>query len=122
MATESFTKQSWEKFPIWGSIKDVQEDDEKVVLAQSTVTVTDKDGKDAGEVLDQSSKVLGDDPDTSLTENMLGIKVREGTKTKSPYWITFKMVTTSGNQWEVDTKMKVKDVPAFVAVSTTTTT
>lgn len=122
MAIESFTKQSWEEFPIWGSILNVQEDSETVVLGTSTVTVTDKDGKDAGEVLDQSSKTLATDPDSSLADNMLGIKVRRGTKTKSPYWITFRMVTSSGNHWEVDTKMKVKDTPAFPAVSTTTTT
>lgn len=122
MATESFGKQSWEEFPIWGSILNVQEDSETVVLGTSTVTVTDKDGKDAGEVLDQTSKTLATDPDSSLTDNMLGIKVRRGTKAKSPYWITFRMVTSSGNKWEVDTKMKVKDTPAFPAVSTTTTT
>lgn len=124
MSVETFTKQSREQFTIWGSILDVQETSETVTLGSSTVTVTDKDGKDAGEVVDQSSKIVDTDPDGTAgeTNNMLGIKVRNGEAAKSPYWITFLMVTSASNTWEVDVKMKVKETPSFPAVSTTTTT
>ena len=123
MAIEKFEKQSWEKFPIWGSILNVQDASETVVLATSKVIAMDKDGREMDEVvLDQSSKVLGDDPDGSYTDNMLGIKVRAGSKLESPYYITFKMITTAGNQWEVDVKMVVKDIPTVIRTSTTTTT
>jgi len=122
MSVETFTKQSREQFTIWGSILDVQESEETIVQVSSTVTATDKEGKDAGEILNQSSIELGNDPDGTATDNMLGIKVRDGVEAKSPYWITFLMVTTANNRWEVDVKMKVKESPSFPAVSTTTTT
>jgi hypothetical protein len=119
---DQFEKQSREIFPIWGSILNVQETTEVVTLAGSTVTAMDKDGKDAGEVIDQSSIILADDPDGSYSDNMLGIKVRDGEESKSPYYITFLMATDNGNKWEVDVKMKVKNTPTVTAVSTTTTT
>lgn len=119
---DEFEKQSREVFPIYGSIINVQDADETVVLVSSTVTATDKDGKDAGEVISQATKVLSDDPDGSYTDNMLGIKVQGGSKDYSPYYITFLMTTSAANRYEVDVKMKVKDLPTVVAVSTTTTT
>jgi hypothetical protein len=119
---EQFEKQSREIFPIWGSILNVQDPDETIILATSTVTATDKDGKDAGEILNQSTKILNDDPDGSYNDNLLGIKVRGGSSEFSPYYITFLMWTSASNRWEVDVKMKVKDLPTVVAVSTTTTT
>jgi hypothetical protein len=83
----------------------------------------DKNGREADEiVLDQSTKVLASDPDGSYTDNMLGMKVQGGSKLFSPYYITFKMITNSGNKWEVDVKMNVKDIPTVVRTSTTTTT
>lgn len=123
MAIEKFEKQSWEKFPIWGSILNVQDASETIVLGSSFVIAMDKDGREMDEVvLDQSTMVLGNDPDGSYTDNMLGIKVQKGSKLESPYYITFKMITNAGNQWEVDVKMVVKDIPTVIRTSTTTTT
>jgi len=119
---DNFEKQSREVYPIYGSIINVQESDETVVLGSSTVTAMDKDGKDAGEVLNQAAKTLGDDPSGSYSDNMLGIKVRNGEQTKSPYYITFLMVTSAANKYEVDVKMKIKEYPSVVPISTTTTT
>ncbi len=119
---DEFEKQSREVFPIYGSIINVQEADETVVLNSSTVVAMDKDGKDAGEILNQATKTLGDDPDASYSENMVGIKVQNGSQAKSPYYITFLMVTSAANKYEVDVKMKVKEVPSVTPVSTTTTT
>lgn len=119
---DEFEKQSREIFPIYGSILNVQEESETVVLGTSTITAMDKDGKDAGEVIDQSSKILASDPDGSYTDNLLGVKVRDGSQAKSPYYITFLMFTSNGNKFEVDVKMKIKEYPSVTPVSTTTTT
>lgn len=107
---EEFEKQSWEKFPIYGSILNVQDPTETVVLATSTVAAVDNAGADVSTtVLDSATKVLGTDPDGSYSDNMLGIKVQAGEEDKSKYKITFKMITSLGNQYEVDVKMKVKE-------------
>lgn len=119
---DEFEKQSREVFPIYGSIINVQESTETVDLASSVVTAMDKDGKDAGEVVSQATKVLADDPDGSYTDNMLGIKVQNGEQSKSPYYITFLMLTSAANKYEVDVKMKIKEYPSVTPVSTTTTT
>jgi len=122
MAIEKFDKQSWEKFPIWGSILNVQDSTETITLGSSSVIAMDKNGKESHEVMDLTTLQLGSDPDGSYTDNMLGVKVQNGTKERSPYYLTFKMVTSAGNQWEVDVKMNVKDIPTVVRTSTTTTT
>lgn len=119
---DEFEKQSRESFPIYGSIINVQEATETVDLASSTVIAMDKDGKDAGEVINQSTKALANDPDGSYSDNMLGIKVRDGSQSRSPYYITFIMVTSAANKYEVDVKMKIKEYPSVTPVSTTTTT
>jgi len=110
MALESFIKQPSEEFPVWGSILDVQEASETVVLAASTVVAIDKDGNDVtSSVLDSATKALGSDPDGSYTDNMLGVKVQNGTEEASPYKITFEMHTSAGNIWEKDVRMKIKE-------------
>ena len=108
MLIESFVKQPSETFPIYGSILHNQESDELVVAASSSVSAVDKDGTDAtATVLDESSKQVYTDPGGSYTSNALAIRVRAGTVTAAPYKITFTLVTTKGNTYELDVKMAI---------------
>lgn len=124
MSVESFEKQTWESWPVWGSILNVQNATETVVSATSYAKAMDKDGIDVSSTfLDQSSKTLGDDPDGSYSDNMLGMKCQGGSLLKSPYYITFYMVTSEGNKYEVDVKVKIKRIPTTpIPITTTTTT
>jgi len=125
MSVESFEKQTWEIWTVWGSIVNVQEATETVVLNTSSVKAMDKDGVDVSSTfLDQSTKALANDPDGSYTDNMLGVKCKGGDLLKSPYHITFYMVTSLANQYEVDVKSKIKRIPTtpLPIVTTTTTT
>jgi len=124
MAIPTETKQPWESWFIWGSIINVQEATETVVLAGSTVLAMDKDGKDAqGVIVDLSTMVLGDDPTGVYTDNLLGVRLQGGDPEKSPYMVTFKMNTSLANKYESEMKITVKELPTTpIPISTTTTT
>jgi hypothetical protein len=124
MAIPTETKQPWESWFIWGSIINVQEATETVVLAGSTVLAMDKDGKDAqGVIIDLATLVTGDDPTGAYSDNMLGVRLQGGDPAKSPYMTTFKMNTSAGNKYEAEMKVTVKELPTTpVPMSTTTTT
>jgi len=112
VALEKTTKQSWEEYPIAGSILNVQKDEnEKVVLATSVIEAIDKEGEDAlATVIDMPTKTLDDDPDGTYIDNMLSVRCKGGTEAGSPYIVTFKMTTSEGNKWEVDMKLVIKEV------------
>ena len=102
MALETFTKQPYEAFGISADLVNVLETGETIVAGSSTVTAVDKDGNPAtSEVLNTGSK--------AVDGSKLVIQCQDGTEDKSPYKITFRMVTDSGNQYEVDVKMKIKE-------------
>lgn len=110
MASKSFRKQPNEIFPIYGSILLNQGSGETVDLAESTITVVDKDGTDVtATILDITSKQIFTDPDGNYPNNAVAVVVRAGTAAASPYKITFLLVTSTGNTWEVDVKMAVYD-------------
>ncbi len=111
--TTKAQKQEWERFFISGSILNVQETGEKVVLASSTVSAVDKDGTDVStSFLDQTSKKLDTDPKScnNDTDNMLSVRVQSGDEDVSPYRVTFRMVTTLGNRYEADMRVGVNEV------------
>lgn len=114
MAMEKTTKQSWEEYFVSGSILNVQKDGtETIVLATSEIEAIDSEGNDAlATVIDMTTKKLDNDPNGSYTNNLLSVRCRAGVETSSPYVITFKMITTEGNKWEVDMKLVIKEVPA----------
>lgn len=124
MSIETFEKQTWERWPVWGSILDVQNSTETVVLNTSFAKAMDKDGNLVSDTfLDQATKQLGSDPDGTYTDNMLGIRCQGGSVLASPYYITFYMVTSEGNHYEVDVKVKIKKIPTSpIPISVTTTT
>ena len=112
MSITKTTKQSWEEYPIAGSILNVQKDgNEKVLLSSGIIEAVDNAGEDAlATVIDMPTKSLDDDPDGNYTDNMLSVKCKGGTEAGSPYIVTFKMPTTEGNKWEVDMKLVIKEV------------
>ena len=107
---KSFVKQPAEEFYIYGSILHNQDSDETVSLASSSVTAMDLDGTDAtATVLDATTKQLYDDPGGDYTDNALAIRVRAGAVASAPYKITFLLVTSKGNTYEIDVKMAVHE-------------
>ena len=100
---EIFEKQSWERFYIWGDFVKNAETGEVAVLGTSSVIAEDKNGTEVSDtILDQATKTI-------LTTK-LGMRVRAGTKNVSPYKVTFKIVTSLGNYWEVDVMVKIKNL------------
>lgn len=111
--TTKAQKQEWERFFISGSILNVQDPGEKVVLASSTVVAVDSEGTDvSASFLDQTSLKLDTDPKSCSTDtnNMLSVRVQAGDETVSPYRVTFKMVTTLGNRYEADMRVGVNEI------------
>jgi hypothetical protein len=110
MALSTVEKQIYESFFIGGSIYNVQQSGEAIVLANSTVVAEDKDGTDVSStLLSQATKSLGDD-ENGGTNNVLKIRLQGGTEAASPYKVTFKMETDQANKWEVDILVKVEEV------------
>ncbi len=108
LSNKSIEKQSWEKFFISGSILRVQTATETVVVGTSIILAEDKNGADVSlTFLDDSTKVVGNDPDGDYTSNILSIRVRAGEVALSPYKVTFRMETSEGNGWEVDRIVEV---------------
>jgi len=99
---EEFEKQPYEEFFVAGDYSTVLDDDETLVLAQCVVSAVDKGGTDA------SSAVL-DLPTMDVDGPYLKVRCRAGDPSLSKYKITFRCVTSEGNKWEIDVKMKVKE-------------
>ncbi len=107
---DQFTKQPSERFYIQASIYEAQTAEDAIVLGEVAVTAQDRDGGDASAVvLDPSSLVLASDPRGSFTDNVVGIRVRNGTQASSPYKITFRMPTQNGDLWEKDVWMIIRE-------------
>jgi len=108
---KKFKKQISEEFFAHGSILNVQEDDETIVLGTSSITAVDNVATDATtDVLEGGTEELRDDPDGSFTNNVLAMRVKAGTEALSPYKITFKIVTSKGNKYEIDIQMTIKEL------------
>ena len=97
-------KQSYEKYFIYGDFDDVMEDGE--TMAQYTVTVIDVDEVDAtSELIENGSEI----PGTAEDPFKLFARVQNGSEAKSDYKVTFRIVTNTGNKWEVDYGIKIKE-------------
>jgi nitrogen fixation protein FixH len=100
---DTIKKQAYEEFTIAGDFVDQAESGETAVLVGSEILAIDKDGVDVkATLLDQATKAVDD--------TQLKIKLRAGTADKSPYKITFKIVTSAGNRWEIDVSCRVKEI------------
>ena len=105
---DMFTKQTYEEFYIAGDFSededgnDILDSGETIVLASSTVAAEDKDGTDVSStVLDQSTK--------TVDGSQLKMLCKAGAEASSPYKITFKAVTSSGNKYEIDVRMNIEE-------------
>lgn len=100
---DSFKKQSWEEWRVAGSFSKMALTGEAAVSAGSTITAMDKNGDDAtSDIVDAGYKVVDG--------TKLWGRVKNGAAAKSPYKMTFKIVTSLGNKFEVDVRVKVKEI------------
>lgn len=105
----SFEKQNYESFFIAADLVDVLEAGESIDLINSTVVAEDANGTDSTAiVLQTATKALDDSPDGGIN-NMLKIRVQEGTELNSPYKITFRIPTDLNNKWELDLRLRIKE-------------
>lgn len=104
------TKQPSETFVIAGSILTVGASGEEILLGSSSAAAEDRDGNDVTSTfLDISSLAVGADVNGG-TKNTLTVRIRAGTEAASPYKVTFLMVTSHSNTYEVDRTVKVQEV------------
>lgn len=103
-------KQPFETFWLGAGFYNVLETDETIDLSSSNTAVTavDADDEDASSAILQGSPVLGDS-ENGGTDNVLKIRVKEGTDGVK-YKVTFRVQTMSGNKWEKDIYLKVKEL------------
>lgn len=98
-ANNSFTKQPYEQFTIKADFGNNFATGE--TISSKTVTAVDKDGNDVTDTIIDSSAIVGDDQVSAV--------VKGGTSSASYYTITFKCVTSTGAQWQLNVSMLVKD-------------
>jgi len=99
----STTKQPYEAYFIFGNFEDNMVDGETITSA--TTTAMDKAGTDAtADVLESGSQQL------PVNEPFrVYIRVQAGTVDLTPYKFTIRCLTSTGNKWEVDGTIIVKE-------------
>jgi hypothetical protein len=100
---KNFFKQPYESMVPYGSFEDQLETGETITAGSSVVEAVDKNGDDA------SSDILSGAPYVADVYKWCQ-RVIAGEASKSPYLITFKIITSLNNKWEVDCKMKVGEL------------
>jgi len=102
MAISSFVKQPWEQFYIAADFSLVLGDAETIDGVNSEITAADYDGNDlTTDLIEAGSEQVDGDY----------YKVRcKGGVDKTNYKITFRAVTSLDNQYELDVRMKVKEL------------
>lgn len=107
MPIDEFEKQPYESFLVAGDYRKVLDEGESLILSQSLITASDRSGVDASSVvLELSTKtVIG---------SQLKVRCRSGDLSKSPYLITFRVITDMANKWEVDGRMVITDDKEFL--------
>jgi len=112
---ETFYKQPWESYLMGVDFSWAMTEGEILVVGTSTIIAVDKDGLDSSAiVLDNDDKVVttADSDDitaTPVTNAMLVTRIQAGTVALSKYLITYRGITSYGNQYELDLKMSVKE-------------
>lgn len=100
----SFTKQPYEAFGIEGDFVNVLDTGETIVLGSSSVTAVDNaDNDKSSVVLNQATVAVAD-----LTK--LRVQCQAGVESESPYKVTFRILTSDSNKYEIDVNMKVKEI------------
>ena len=112
---EIFYKQPWESYIMGVDFSWAMETGESLVVAECTITATDKDGTDASAaVIDNSDKAVttadaDDITTTPVTNAMLVTRILGGTVALSKYLITYRGVTNFDNNYECDLRMQIKE-------------
>lgn len=123
---ETISKQTWEQFTIWGNFAKPGEDmvglDTDENLDATKISNPPNAPDDGGEPAtyfnhtialdrngnDATSEFL--DPDTlTIDGQRLGVRIIEGDEAKSPYKVTFRGVSETGERFEIDLKVKIKN-------------
>lgn len=106
MAVESFTKQPYEEWVIAGSIEDVVDTGETITLGSCDVKAWQWDDLTQEETTNviEIATLSKDD-----TLHYLKVRVKGGTTAIATYKITFYIVTSLSNKYEIDVKMKIKE-------------
>ena len=102
MALEKTTKQSFEAYFIHGDFSAVMESPETIVLGTSTATATDNTNTPDESVIDT--------PSIYVDEFKYYVRIKDGTEAKSPYKITLRVTTSTGNKWEVEGLLVIKEI------------
>ncbi len=107
MALDTFSKQAYEVFWISSSFVTNLGSSEAIVIADSTVTVTDDSGVDVTSEIIVTSTFSVD-----TTHQIAQVQIKGGAEESSPYKITFRIATDSSpaNKWENDLEMQVEEL------------
>lgn len=104
MALTKTTKQSYESYFVFGNFAAVFEVGE--TITDHTVLAFDSTGADATDVvISAGSELVGEGDDVGK----LFVRIKDGEEANSPYKLTFRIVTSTGNKWEVDGNIVVKE-------------
>lgn len=102
---KTFTKQSSEIMPVYGDFSDALVSGEIIESINIVGAVEDKDGTDVtATIMVVGSEVVNTDG------NVASITVQAGTEAASPYKITITVTTSDDNVYEVDGRMRIRDV------------
>jgi len=101
MALVSTTKQNYEKYFIHGDFSAVL--DEGETIASESISAIDAAGDDATSAMIDMTSPFVDGAKQY-------VRIQGGTQDGSPYKVTIRVVTSAGNQWEVDCLVKVKEL------------
>lgn len=98
-------KQPYEAYFVYGDFAPVMDDAETIDIF--TATAVDKDGADAtADVLESGSIQVGTDDNV----HKVFVRIIDGVNSLSPYKFTIKIETSTGNKWEIDGIIKVKEI------------
>lgn len=98
---EQFEKQPYEEFTITADFSKNMETGE--TITEQFVIAFDKDGLDASSIVTDQGTVIA----SGQTVKTL---VQAGDQALSPYKLTFRCTTSNGHKWELDVKMKVREI------------
>ena len=98
---DAFKKQPYETFVVGADFSKVLKNDE--TITDTNATALDKNGAVASEsVIDNSS--------ISEADGIMSVRVQAGEESLSPYKLTFRIISSAANKYELDVKMYVREL------------
>jgi len=106
MALSKTVKQTYESYFIHADFENVMTNPETISSIDS-LTVVDKDGTDVTtDLVETGTQSVG----TGDNVYKVFFRIQNGFAAASPYKFTVKIITSTGNKWEVDGNIKVKEL------------